>query len=251
VFFNVMAIAVNPKQMSETQMVRKSMAIRAVAVVLSFLAVLMTAPFSLAETISATPLGTIVAPVSVTVGNAIAPTGTTIFAGDRVASDSPALISLTNGSRIEMTKAAATFNRQGNTLVVQASEGLLRFNFVKGEDIKINAGKYTFSSSNGSAHVGELALNSKGEVIMYVGEGTFTALNNATGARSEVSLGNPIVVIDQSIAMTAGAAAVGAAAQGRAAGKTEGFIPLFLLVLVIAGAAAGTGIGIYEATKSP
>jgi hypothetical protein len=227
-------------------MVQKSIVIRAVAVVLSFLAVIMTAPFSLAETLSVVPLGAITAPVSVTVGNKTAPTGTTLFAGDRVASDSPALISLTGGSRIEMTKAAATFNRQGNTLVVKASEGLLRFNFVKGENVQINAGKYTFSSANGSAHVGELALNDKGEVIMYVGEGTFTALNNATGARSEVSLGNPIVAIDQST----GAAAAGAAAQGRAVGKAEGFIPLFLLILIIAGAGAGAGVGIYEATKS-
>jgi hypothetical protein len=232
-------------------LVQRPMAFRALAVVLSFLAVIMTAPFSLAETFSASPLGTVVAPVSVTVGNTVAPTGTTIFAGDRVASDSPALINLNSGSRIEMTKAAATFNRQDNTLVVQANEGLLRFNFIKGEVVKINAGKYTFSSANDSAHVGELALNSKGEVIMYVGEGTFTALNNATGARSEVSLGNPIVAMDQSITKTAGAAVTGAAVQGRAVGKAEGFIPLFLLVLIIAGGVAGASVGIYEATKSP
>jgi hypothetical protein len=230
-------------------MLKCSMVAKTLAAVLSFLTVIMTAPFSLAETFSASPLGTIVAPVSVTVGNAIAPTGITIFAGDRVASDSTALINLTSGSRIEMTKAAAAFNRKDNTLVVQASEGLLRFNFVKGENIQINAGKYAFSSTNASAHVGELALNNKGDVIMYVGEGTFTALNNATGARSEVSLGNPMVA--PSIMKTAGAAATGAAAQGRAAGKAEGFIPLLLLVAIIGGIAAGTGYGIYAATKSP
>jgi hypothetical protein len=227
-------------------MTRRTIAVRTLSVALSFLATIMTVPFSPAEAFSIAPLGAIVTAGSVTVGNAIAPTGTTIFSGDRVASDGSALLNLKSGSRIEMTKASATFNRQDNTLVVQANEGLLLFSFVKGEDIKINAGKYTFSSANGSAHVGELALNSKGEVVMYVGEGTFTALNNATGVRSEVSMGNPMVAITK----TAGAVAAGAAAQGRAVGKAEGFIPLYLLVLLIAGA-TGTSIGIYEAVKSP
>jgi hypothetical protein len=235
-------------------MVRRSITIRAVAIALSFLAAIMTAPFSLAETFSATPMGSITAPKSVTVGSKLAPTGTTIFAGDRVASEGPALISLTGGSRIEMTKAAATLNRQGNTLFVQASEGLLRFNFVKGEVVKINAGKYTFSSAKGSAHVGQLGLNNRGEVVMYVGEGTFTALNNATGVSSEVSLDNPLIAVDQGTMKAAGAASAGAAAQGRAGGKAEGIAPL-LLLLVVGLAVGGTVGGLAAAgtfdTKSP
>jgi hypothetical protein len=232
------------------KMAQRSMAVRAFAVVLSFLAVTMTVPFSPADTFSASPLGTIASSGNVTVGNAAAPTGTTIFAGDSIASDSSALISLKSGSRIAMTKAAATLNRQGSTLVVQAKEGLLRFNFIKGENVQIHAGKYTIKSKDGSAHVGELAMNSKGEIAMYVGEGAFTALNNVTGARNEVSSTNPIVTLDQKMV---GAAAAGAAVQGKAIGKAEGFIPVYLLVLLIGATATATSIGVYEATntKSP
>jgi hypothetical protein len=222
---------------------------KALAVALSFLATMMTVPFSPAEALSAS-MGSVITATSVTVGNAVAPTGTTIFSGDRVATDGPALVSLKGGSQIEMTKAAATFNRQDNTLVVKANEGLLRFNFVKGEDVKINAGKYTFTSANGSSHVGELGLNSKGEIVLQVTEGVFTALNNVTGARTEVSIGNPLVALDQATAK--GAAAMGAAAAGRAAGKTEGFIaPLLNLLLILGITGSGVGVAIYEASKSP
>jgi hypothetical protein len=231
-------------------MVKRSIAVRVLAVALSFFAVTMTVPFAPAEAFSASPLGTVVASANVMVGNAIAPTGTTIFAGDRVTSDSSALISLTGGSRVEMTKAAATFNREGNTLVMQAKEGLLRFNFVKGENVQINAGKYTFTSANSSAHVGELGLNSKGEIIMFVGEGTFTALNNVTGVRSQVSPSSPIVAIDQKGKAT-GAAAMGAAAASMGSGKASGFyIPLELLAL-IGMSGTITAVGVFEATASP
>ena len=124
-------------------MVQRSIAGRVGVLALSLLTVIATAPFSLAETFSASPLGAVVTPGSVIVGNAVAPTGTTIFAGDRVTSDDTALIDLNGGSRIEMTKATATFSRQGKTLLVKANQGLLRFNFVKGENVRIDAGKYT------------------------------------------------------------------------------------------------------------
>jgi hypothetical protein len=132
-------------------------------------------------------------------------------------------------------------------LVLKAGEGLLRFNFVKGENVRINAGKYTFSSANGSAHIGDLGLNSKGEIILQVTEGVFTTINNATGARTEVSKGYPLVDLDQA----KGAAAMGAAAAGRAAGKAEGFFPILNLIAVLGLVSAGVGVGFYENTKSP
>jgi hypothetical protein len=239
-----------PKKIGgDLTMTRRTIAVRTLAVALSFMAIIMTVPFSPAEVVAAS-LGSVVTATSVTVGNTVAPTGTTIFAGDRLATDGPALLNLKGGSRIEMTKAAATFDRQSNVLVVRANEGLLRFNFVKGENVQINAGKYTFTSANSSAHVGELGLNSKGEVILQVKEGAFTTLNNATGARSEVSTGNPLVALDQANAK--GAAAMGAAAAARAAGKPEGFFMAILDFIILLGlVGTGVGVGVYEATKSP
>jgi hypothetical protein len=123
----------------------------------------------------------------VTVGNSVAPTGTTVFPGDRIVTSEPALINFSNGSRIEMTKAAATFSRQGNTLVVAANRGLLRFNFLKGEEVQINAGRYSFTSvGKDSAHVGELGLNRNGQVVLTAAEGVFTCLNTASGEVAEV-----------------------------------------------------------------
>jgi hypothetical protein len=235
-------------------MVQRAISVRALAVVLSFLAVIMTVPFSPAETFSTFPLGTVVTPGNVMIGNTSAPTGTTIFVGDRVASDGSALISLNSGSQIEMTKASATFDRQGNTLVVQAKEGLLRYNFIKGEKVQINAGKYSFASANNSAHVGELGLNSNGQIVMNVTEGVFTALNTVTGIRSEASPSHPIVLIDQDGKNTVATASTGAAAaEGSAAGMKSGlFLPSLIWPLLAVGVmSAGIGVAVYETTKSP
>lgn len=128
-------------------MVYRSLRIKALAVAVSLLTIIVTAPFSPAETVAASPLGTIVTNGSVTVGNVTAPTGTTFFAGDKVTSVQPAMIKFDSGSRIEMTKAAATFSREGKTIVVQTDQGLLRFNFKKGETVRINAGKFRFSGA--------------------------------------------------------------------------------------------------------
>jgi hypothetical protein len=179
-------------------MVYRPMHVRALASVLAMMTMIVTAPFSLAETVAAPPLGTIVTQGSVTIGNVAAPTGTTIFAGDRVASTQPALINLGSGSRLEMTKAAATFARQGEALLVQADQGLIRFNFKKGEDVQIEAGKYRFTTANNSEHIGELGLNRSGQVVMNVAEGTFLAMNTATGMRTEVSPATPFAAMDQS-----------------------------------------------------
>jgi len=226
-------------------MVRRFIAVKALAAVISLLMVVVTAPFSLAETVAAAPLGAVVTAGSVTVGDAAAPTGTTIFAGDRVASDGPALIALNGGSRIEMTKAAATFSRQGGTLTVQANQGLLRFNFVKGENVRIKAGKYTFTSTNDSAHVGELGLTRDGEIAMNVTEGSFAALDTSTGTTSEASLGNPVVAANPGDGSQKGAATAGAGAKAGLSTAAK-----VAIILGIAGG-AGLGIGIYMATKSP
>jgi len=177
-------------------MVRRPMQIKVLALFLSLSTMIVTLPFSLAEG-AATPLGTVVTKGSVTIGKSAAPTGTTVFAGDQVASTQPALINFSSGSRVEITKAAATFALQGNTLVVQASQGLMRFSFNKGEDVRINAGDFQFTGGASSNRVGELGLNRSGQVVLNLTEGSFAALNTATGARSEVIPSRPLMALAQ------------------------------------------------------
>jgi hypothetical protein len=96
-----------------------------------------------------------------------------------------------------MTKAAATLSRQGKTLFVQASEGLLRFNFLKGEEVQINAGRYNFTAvGKDSAHVGELGVNRNGQVVLAVNEGIFASLNTVSGERTAVFPNNPLQAIE-------------------------------------------------------
>lgn len=165
---------------------------------LLLLLLLVTASFSQAETVAAAPLGSIVASGYATIGNAAAPTGTTIFAGDQVTSKEPALIYFTSGSRIEMTKATANFSRHGKALVVQVDQGLLRFNFNKGEEVQIDAGEYRFTTVSNIGHTGELGLNRSGQIAMNVLDGTFKVLNTATGKQTEVSSNSPFEVMAQS-----------------------------------------------------
>jgi len=181
-------------------MYRKNAVSKVLAAMLSLLTILITVPFTPAEVIGAAQLGVVITPAKVTVGNSTAPTGTTLFAGDRVSAlESPALINFNSGSRVEMTKAAAAFSRDGDTLVVQASQGLLRFNFKNGEAVQINAGRFQFTAAgNGSAHAGELGLNRNGQVAMNLNEGVFAALDTSTGARFEVPSGTTFAATDQS-----------------------------------------------------
>jgi hypothetical protein len=210
--------------------------VKAMALALCVSILFATAPFTLAETVAA-PLGTIVTKGNVNIGNAVAPTGTTILTGDQVASSQAALINFSSGSRIEMTKAVATFARKGSTLVVNTNEGLLRFNFKKGEDVQINAGKFQFTGNNDSDRAGELGLNNNGEIAMFLTKGSFTAVNTVTGIRTLVSPTAPMAVVNPTVPT--------AAPSPRGMSKSK-------MVLIIAGVAAavGLGIAIHSASKS-
>src|SRR5213083_1702081 len=177
---------------------QRSLYTRVIACLLAFLTLFVTAPFSPAEAVAGIPLGSMVAPDRATVGTLPAPTGTTIFAGDRVVTnETPALINFSGGGGIELTRAAASFTRDGQALVIAATNGLLRFNFKKGEAVKIEAGHYRFTSAgNGTAHVGELGLNQSGQIAMSLSEGVFSAVDLSKGERSEVTPGAPLVALD-------------------------------------------------------
>jgi len=170
---------------------------KTLAVAVSILTIFVTIPFSVAETVAASALGVVVTQGTVTVGNSVAPTGTTVFAGDRIAAtDHPALISLNSGGRIELTKAVTTLSREGNTLIVQPVEGLLRFNFVKGEEVRINTGRYNFTAvGKDSAHTGELGLNRNGQVVLSLTEGSFASVDTMNGQQTEVSPNKPLQII--------------------------------------------------------
>jgi hypothetical protein len=224
-------------------MVYRSVCTRVLALVVCLLTIAFGTQYSAAETVAASPLGTIVTQGSVFVGNASAPTGTTIFAGDKVTSSQPTLINFGSGSRIEMTKAAATFSRNGKLLVVNADQGLIRFNFVKGESVQINAGKFRITGTSESNHIGELGLNTKGQLVMTVTEGVFTALNTETGEQTQVAPAAKNAAVVLGSGTTQAGAAVGA--------STSAAVSAAGVVAAGAASAVGTIVGVSEAVQSP
>ena len=102
------------------------------AILLSLPVFLGTIPFSSAEIFASAPLGDLVTSGHTMIDNTDVPTGTTIFPGNLVTSNEPALIRFSSGGRIEITKAATSFSRRDKVLVVKIDQGLLRFNFDKG-----------------------------------------------------------------------------------------------------------------------
>ena len=229
-------------------MVHRTMQAKALALIVSILTIIVTTPFGIAGTAAAVPLGTVVTNGSVTIGKSVAPTGTTLFAGDQVTSEQPALINFSSGSRIEMTKAAATFVREGSTLVVEASQGLMRFSFNKGEEVRINAGSFQFAGGANSNRIGELGLNKSGEVVLTLAEGSFAALNTANGARTEVNPGSPLMALNSNPGNAAqGAAQIGAGVSGSAGG---GAGATAAMIVAGVGFAAGAAVGIQGAVQS-
>jgi hypothetical protein len=219
------------------------MRMKVLAVALSLSIMFSTIPFTFAEVVAARPLGSIATNGSVRIGTISAPTGSTVFAGDQVSSNGPALISLMNGSRIEMTKASATFNRRGDTLVVKTDHGLLKFNFDKGEKVLIEAGKYQITGSKDSKHIGVLGLNKEGEIAVGLSEGTLIALNVASGVRTEISPNVPMVVQNQSFPKPQPQGTSGAGGGGSAGGVVTGGAGTGGAGTGSKGAAAGAGAG--------
>jgi hypothetical protein len=184
-----------------------------VALALCLLAFVSTMPFSLADTIKTVPVGVIVTSGKVMIGEGSAPSGTTLFSGDKVLAEKDgALINFFSGSRIEMTKATAIFTQQGKTLVANISQGLLRFNFAKGEDVQIHAGKFNFVVKGNSAHVGELGFNNKGEIAVTMSEGALSLVDSNGKAIAEVDSNHPFAdVIASGMSTTKTAALIGGA----------------------------------------
>jgi hypothetical protein len=221
-YFAALGIYMRGKERSD--MSYQSETRKVVASLLCMLMLSMALPFSLAGTVAATPLGVILTTGTANVGRNSAPTGTSLFSGDRItASNDPVLINFSSGSRIQMTNAAATFATESRRLIVQASHGLFRFRFTGTDGVQIDAGKYRFLADNKMARAGELGVNQNGEVAMTVSQGEFTMINLTTGAQSKVTAEKPLLAASQATKPKAGmsgktiAALVAGAGGGAAA----------------------------------
>lgn len=167
---------------------------RAGAILLSITVLVSAAPFSAAESGAALPIGTLLASEQAMIGNAPAPAGTTVFAGDRVSSRERVLIGLENGGRIEMNGAAARLTRRDGRLVIHAGPGTVRFHFARGEDVQVDAGNYILTAVGKTRHLGELSLNRGGRITLEVREGAFTVLDRSTGMRAEAKPGRSLLL---------------------------------------------------------
>ncbi|HSW38964.1 MAG TPA: hypothetical protein VLL97_05670 [Acidobacteriota bacterium] len=148
-------------------------------------------PFSaLCENTRDSLLGTVLTAGTTRIGGAPASSGTTIFHGDRIVSELPALIRLHSGSRIELVEASARFFRQKDQLVIHADEGQLRFVFNPGEVVHINAGDHVLTAVSGSRNSGQMSVDAAGLVEVNIVEGVFALKNQATGAQTELGEGD-------------------------------------------------------------
>jgi hypothetical protein len=230
-YFAALGIYMHEKERSD--MSYQSETRRVLASLLCMLMLSMALPFSLAETVAAAPLGVILTTGAANVGGNSAPTGTSLFPGDRItASSDPVLINFSSGRRIQMTNAAATFATENQRLIVQASHGLFRFHFISADGVQIDAGKYRFVADSNAdskmARAGELGLNQNGEVVMTVSQGEFTMINLATGEQSKVTAEQPLLATGQATQPKAGMSGAAIAALVAGAGGGAAAIGLSL-----------------------
>jgi hypothetical protein len=147
---------------------------------LSALTLLVIIPFSLGGTSAALPIGQTTSSGVVSIAGSTAPSGTVVFSGERVmAQEAPALISFRQGGSVLLNEGAgATFSRNGDVLLIQASNGTMSFNLPAGEKVRIQAGSHNYVSSE-SGSVGEITMVPEGAPSVLVASGNLYALNAA------------------------------------------------------------------------
>ena len=146
-----------------------------------------------AEMASGLPIGRLATPGTVSVSNALAPTGTALFSGDRLlAQNSPAFIRFRSGSSVVLPRgSAATIYRKETGLLIQAEKGTLGFHIVPREKARIEAGRYTLTASaRDVAEVGELVVGADGRIAMALSSGSFSAFEAKSGKSFDVSAQN-------------------------------------------------------------
>lgn len=167
-----------------------------------------------AEMAGGLPIGKLATSGTVSVGNALAPTGTALFSGDRLsAQNSPAFVRFGSGSRVVLPRgSAATIYRKGTGLIIQAEKGTLGFHFVPREEARIEAGRYTLTASaRDVAEVGELFVGADGRIAMALRSGSFSAFDAKSGKSFDVS------------AQTSGQSGLQAAGNGSLVNDTNAF----------------------------
>jgi hypothetical protein len=144
-------------------------------------------------------VGTLVTRGEVRVGSSAAPSGTTVFDGDRVYSmGAAALIRLDGGGTVEMVNAVAALSARGAQLVIKPERGLIRFSVEAGRQIDFHAGRYRFAGSRQSERrVGELGLDGRGRIAMILTSGSFALSREDGAAEATVRPGTPAVILDQ------------------------------------------------------
>jgi hypothetical protein len=130
---------------------------------------------------AAVPLGLLATSGEVSIGGLLAPTGTTVFSGDRLRSgNAPALISLASGGSIVLApEAEATLTRTSGELVVRAAKGALAFRLESGLPARLDAGPYRFKPSGTTS--GDLRLEAEGRIAVSLSSGLLTGINTVTG----------------------------------------------------------------------
>jgi hypothetical protein len=143
-----------------------------------------------AEMTGGLPIGRLATSGTVSVGSALAPTGTALFSGDRLsAQNSPAFIRFRSGSSVVLPRgSAATIYRKETGLLIRAEKGTLGFHFVPREEARIEAGRYMLTSSaRDAAEVGELVVDADGRIAMALSSGSFSAFDAKSGQSFNVS----------------------------------------------------------------
>jgi hypothetical protein len=165
----------------------RNCAVRVIFCVAWLLAAFLPLPAEMREVL---PIGRLATSGTVSVGNALAPTGTALFSGDRLsAQNSPALIRFNSGSSVVLPRgSAATIHRKETGLLIQAERGTLGFHFVPREEARIEAGRYTLTASDrNAAEVGELVIGADGRISMALSSGSFSAFDAKSGKSFDVS----------------------------------------------------------------
>jgi hypothetical protein len=113
---------------------------------------------------AASPIGKVASSGHVLIAGSVAPTGTVILSGERVAAENaPVLVTFQKGGSVLLNEgAAATFSQNGNLLLIQPDKGTLNYNFPAKEEVRIQAGTNLIASLPGN--VGAFMVNSAGRL---------------------------------------------------------------------------------------
>jgi hypothetical protein len=139
----------------------------------------------------ALPIGKVVTTGVVSVGESKTPSGTVLFSGERIAAEeAAALVTFREGGSVLLNEgAAATFSRDGELLLIRADRGSINFNFLPGEEVRIQTGSREYVSSK-SGVAGEISVNAAGEPVVLVARGEATSLGAQESGAAKGGKGN-------------------------------------------------------------